>query len=67
MSMHERCGAAVDRILNSCVEHKTLDNITAVIIGLNGFEKMAKNRLNYYVNLKISEAKFDWDLLDTEA
>jgi len=45
--MHERCGAAVDKILISCVEHKTLDNITAIVIGFNGFEKIINNRLNY--------------------
>ncbi len=39
-NVHERCGAAVDNVLVTCVEQKTLDNITAVIIGFNGFEKM---------------------------
>lgn len=38
--MHARCGAAVDSALNECVNQKTLDNITTVVIGFNNFEKM---------------------------
>lgn len=40
MSMHARCGSSVDGVLNQCVNQKTLDNITCVIIGFNGFEKL---------------------------
>ena len=32
-SVHARCGLAVDGVLNSCVNAKALDNITAVLIG----------------------------------
>ena len=39
-SMHARCGAAVDAVLNTCVTEKTLDNITCVVIGFNNYEKM---------------------------
>jgi uncharacterized NAD(P)/FAD-binding protein YdhS len=38
--VHFRCGAAVDASLNDCVNHKTLDNITCVVIGFNNFEKV---------------------------
>lgn len=40
MTMHARCGSSVDGVLNQCVNQKTLDNITCVIIGFNGFEKL---------------------------
>ena len=36
--MHERCGASIDSILNGCIEQKTLDNVTAVIIGFKSYE-----------------------------
>ena len=65
-NVHDRCGAAVDKILVTCVEAKTLDNITAVIIGFNGFEKMT-NIKGYQLNPKITEVKFDWDVLEVEA
>lgn len=67
INVHERCGASVDKVLIQCVEQKTLDNITAVIIGFSGFEKMVSNRLNYYLNPKIPEVKFDWEALEIEA
>ena len=38
-SIHEKCGQAIDKILHKCVWDKTLDNITAVIIGFENFEK----------------------------
>jgi hypothetical protein len=28
---------------------------------------MVSNRLNYYLNAKIPEVKFDWDVLELEA
>lgn len=39
-TVHARCGQAVDMVLNQTVNEKTLDNITAVIIGFQSFEKM---------------------------
>lgn len=51
-NVHERCGAAVDSILATCVENKTLDNITAIVISFNGFERMLSNRV---LNGEISE------------
>ena len=44
-NLHERCGAAVDKVLVNCVEKKTLENITAVIIRFNGFERMTSNKV----------------------
>ena len=40
LSVHARSGLAVDTVLNESVEQKTLDNITAVIIGFQSFENM---------------------------
>jgi len=44
-NVHERCNAAVDKVLVTCVKKKTLDNITAVFISFNGFECMTSNKL----------------------
>ena len=40
LSVHARCGQSVDKVLNTSVEEKTLDNITAVVIGFQSFENM---------------------------
>ena len=40
LNTHERSGASIDELLISCVEQKTLDNITAVIIGFNGLDRI---------------------------
>ena len=40
LSVHARCGLSIDTALNECVEQKTLDNITCVIIGFQSFENM---------------------------
>ena len=37
-TVHQRCGSAIDMVLHECVNEKTLDNITAVIIGFSNFE-----------------------------
>lgn len=37
-TVHQRCGSAIDMLLHECVNEKTLDNITAVIIGFGNFE-----------------------------
>lgn len=41
-TMHEKSGLVIDQILNDCVEQKTLDNITAVMIGFKGFERICE-------------------------
>ena len=41
-TMHEKSGLVIDQILNHCVEQKTLDNITAVMIGFKGFERISE-------------------------
>lgn len=43
-NVHERSGNMVDTILTSCVENKTLDNITAVLIGFKGLEKIIETK-----------------------
>lgn len=67
--MHARCGAAVDGCLNECVNQKTLDNITCVIVGFNNFEKLIERaRTTGGRNDKIRDAsvvaeevELDWD------
>jgi protein phosphatase 2C family protein 2/3 len=38
---HERSGQMIDNLLNSCIERKTLDNVTAVLIGFQSLESLA--------------------------
>ena len=67
--MHARCGASVDAALNECVNQKTLDNITCVIIGFNNFEKMiekarttgARNDKIRDKNIPALEEDLDWE------
>jgi serine/threonine protein phosphatase PrpC len=37
-TVHQRCGSAIDMLLHECVNEKTLDNITSVIIGFQNYE-----------------------------
>lgn len=37
-TVHQRCGSAIDMMLHECVNEKTLDNITSVIIGFQNYE-----------------------------
>jgi hypothetical protein len=41
ISIHQKAGLAVDKILHECVFAKTLDNITAVMIAFENFENVA--------------------------
>jgi len=41
VSIHQKSGLIVDKILHECVMAKTLDNITAVMIAFENFETMA--------------------------
>lgn len=76
MSLHSRCGASVDGVLNECVNQKTLDNITSVIIGFNCFEKIIERaRTTGARNDKIRESmlvaetvELDWEqeMIDIE-
>ena len=69
-TMHARCGAAVDASLNECVNQKTLDNITSVIIGFNNFEKLidrarttgARNDKIRDAGVVAEEYELDWEL-----
>ena len=38
--MNEAAGRLIDDVLIDCVEHTTLDNITAVLIGFKGYENI---------------------------
>jgi len=67
--MHARCGAAVDQALNECVNQKTLDNITCVVIGFNNFEKMidkarttgGRNDLIRDSSVVADEVELEWE------
>lgn len=41
ISIHQKAGLAVDKVLHECVFAKTLDNITAVMIAFDNFENVA--------------------------
>ena len=41
ISIHQKSGLAVDKVLHECVYAKTLDNITAVMIAFENFENVA--------------------------
>jgi hypothetical protein len=58
LNVHERSGAIIDSVLNSCVESKTLDNITSVLIGFRGLGKIVENKR---VSMPATEIEFDWD------
>lgn len=40
ISLHQKAGLVVDKVLHECVFSKTLDNITAVMIAFDNFEKV---------------------------
>ena len=42
ISIHQKAGLAVDKTLHECVMAKTLDNITAVMIAFENFEKVCQ-------------------------
>ena len=43
--MHEQCGKALDRLMLQAVENGARDNLSCVVIGLGGFEKMVKSEV----------------------
>jgi len=53
VSLHQKAGLVVDKILHECVFAKTLDNITAVMIAFDNFEKNASD-----VNMEARDALF---------
>lgn len=57
-NVFERSGAIIDSVLNSCVEFKTLDNITAVMIGFRGLGKIVESKRP---SVHATEIEFDWD------
>ena len=73
-SVHARCGLGVDGVLNGCVNSKTLDNITAVLIGFQSFEKLIEKSRSTGVRgdaLKPSmpdseTVDFDWDIEESQ-
>lgn len=42
MTLHTKAGDSIDRILHGCVEEKTLDNVTAVMIGFKNMEELTE-------------------------
>lgn len=53
----------IDNVLNQCIEHKTLDNVTAVIIGFQSLETMCDKKIFAEPN----EIQLNWDSLQKEA
>ena len=41
-TLHSKAGDSIDRILHGCVEEKTLDNVTAVMIGFKNLEELCE-------------------------
>lgn len=64
-SVHDFCGVAVENIMKLAVYKKTLDNITVVMLGLEGLETtlFPANQSHSNVN-KASELKLDMDKVD---
>lgn len=66
--MHEKSGHAIDALLNQCVNFKTLDNITAVLVGFKGIERMAQGKRPVSSPQYLpTELNMDWDKLEKEA
>jgi protein phosphatase 2C family protein 2/3 len=40
VTLHQKAGLVVDKVLHECVFAKTLDNITAVMIAFNNYDKV---------------------------
>ncbi len=53
----------IDNVLNQCIEHKTLDNVTAVIIGFQALEALCET----FIQIEPTELLFDWDKISKEA
>ena len=45
ISIHQKSGLGVDKVLHECVYAKTLDNITAVMIAFENFEKVTQSEV----------------------
>lgn len=69
LSIHARCGSSVDACLNECVNQKTLDNITCVIVGFANYEKLierarttgGKNDKIRDTQTDVEEVELDWE------
>jgi protein phosphatase PTC2/3 len=46
-TLHSKAGDAIDRILHACINEKTLDNVTAVMIGFKNLEEMCDKGYRY--------------------
>jgi hypothetical protein len=46
ISIHQKAGLVVDKVLHECVFAKSLDNITAVMIAFENYEKVS-NEMNH--------------------
>ena len=46
VSIHQKAGLVVDKVLHECVLAKTLDNITAVMIAFENFDTVAGDPKN---------------------
>ena len=46
VSIHQKAGLSVDKILHECVYAKTLDNITAVMIAFENYERCCTTEIS---------------------
>jgi len=51
ISLHQKAGLVVDKVLHECVFAKSLDNITAVMISFENYEKVS-TEMNHSINLQ---------------
>lgn len=46
-TLHSRAGDAIDRTLHCCINNKTLDNVTAVMIGFKNLEELVDKNYRF--------------------
>ena len=58
---HQISGNAIDTLMFNCVESRTLDNITGVLIGFEGFQRMCESILRREAP---TQTELNWDKLE---
>lgn len=57
--IHKQCGLAVDAIIKACAQRKACDNLTAVIIGFDGFDNLLHQHAHHLVTDMIEEDEIE--------
>jgi protein phosphatase PTC2/3 len=55
-TLHSKAGDGIDRLLHGCVEEKTLDNVTAVLIGFKHLEELIEKGYRHSFQKVIPES-----------